>query len=333
MTASAPVRFGVLGAARITPTALLAPAAEVADARVDVIAARDPDRAEAFARAHGIPRVVRSYEELVADPDIDAVYIALPLALHHRWTLAALAAGKHVLCEKPLACNAAEAEHLGAAAAEAGRVLCEAGHWRYHPLAARIAAVVADEAFGAVRHVLARFDAPIDAGDIRYQLALGGGAAMDLGCYPVQWARFVTDEEPEVTSAEVVERIGDVDVAMAATLRFPSGAQATLSCAMNRPFAAGLVVEGDYGLLSVTNPLAPHLGHKLTVRLPAQDEGTESVAGCSTYRHQLDAFVAAVRHGRPLPTDAVDAAATLRVLDAVYRAAGLPVRTSSLCRE
>ncbi len=148
-----PLRIGLLGAARIAPFALLSPARQVPQVQVAAIAARDSERAGAFAKKHGVPRVLGSYAALIDDPAIDAIYNPLPNALHAEWTLRALAAGKHVLCEKPFTANAAEAERVAEAAAGAGRVCMEAFHYRYHPLAEHIVALVRSGELGAVRRI------------------------------------------------------------------------------------------------------------------------------------------------------------------------------------
>src|SRR5881296_1757159 len=159
--AAPPLRFGILGAARIAPMALVKPARRVPEATVLAVAARDPERARRFAARHGIPRVHQSYDALLADPEIDAVYNPLPNALHAPWTIRALAAGKHVLCEKPFAASVAEARSMAEAATRAGRVLMEAFHYRYHPLFARLRAIIGLGELGTVRHLEAHFCIPI----------------------------------------------------------------------------------------------------------------------------------------------------------------------------
>src|SRR3954467_14408500 len=144
------LRIGVLGAARIAPAALIKPASSNPSVSVDAVAARSPERAQAFATRHGIPRVHASYEELVTDPDLDAVYNPLPNGLHGRWTRAALAAGKHVLCEKPFTANAAEAREIADLGATSDRVVMEAFHYRYHPLALRIEQIIASGELGTL---------------------------------------------------------------------------------------------------------------------------------------------------------------------------------------
>src|SRR5438105_113974 len=190
--AAVPLRIGVLGAARIAPMALVRPARDVGDVRITVVAARDRSRAEAFARKHGLERAHASYDALLADPEVDAIYNPLPNSLHCEWTVRAFEAGKHVLCEKPISANAAEAERMNEAATRAGKVLGEAFHWRYHPLAARMRAILESGEIGAVRHVEVIFCIPfLLPGDIRYRLDLAGGATMDVGSYTVSIVRFL----------------------------------------------------------------------------------------------------------------------------------------------
>ncbi|OIV35328.1 hypothetical protein BIV57_22010 [Mangrovactinospora gilvigrisea] len=346
------LRIGTLGAARIAPKALVRPAREVDGVEVVAVAARDRGRAEEFAARQGVPRVHGSYRELVEDPEIDAVYNPLPNALHLPWTLAALAAGKHVLCEKPLTNNEAEARTASAAARERGLVLMEAFHYRHHPVMKRLVRLVhglpgegerlpfpgARGAIGAIQRIEARMCFPMLArGDIRYDYELGGGALMDAGCYAVHAARALglgpelgdPAAEPEVVRARAkrLRRDPRVDRAMDAELRFPSGVRARVVASLwsGRALDIGLRVIGERGEVSVFNYLAPQAGHRIRVR--AEDRSwTEHLPGEGTYTLQLRAFLAAVRDGGPNPTPAEDAIRTMRVVDAVYRGAGMPVR-------
>ena len=188
------------------------------------VAARDRDKAARFAQKHAIETVHGSYEALLADANVDAVYNPLPNGLHGNWTRAALAAGKHVLCEKPFTANADEAVEVAAVAAPSGRVVMEAFHYRYHPLAERARAILDAGELGRVRHVETWLCFPLPRfSDIRYDHALAGGALMDAGCYAVNMARLLGGEEPEVVSATAKLHRPDVDRAMRAELRFPSG--------------------------------------------------------------------------------------------------------------
>ncbi len=323
-----PLRIGILGAARIAPLALVRPARTVPGVVVAAIAARDRARARAFAARHGIARVADSYEGLVRDPEIDAVYLPLPNSLHCEWSIRALEAGKHVLCEKPLAANAAEAERMAAAAARAGRLLMEAFHYRYHPLAERIKAIVTSGELGMVRELEAHMCVPLPfPRDIRYRYELAGGATMDVGCYAVHLLRFLAGREPEVLAARARCIAPNVDRYMAADLRFPGSISGRMTCALlsGTLVRATAKVRGDTGSLWVLNPYAPQYFHLLRVR-SARGVRWERVAGEATYTHQLRAFVAAVQGGGDVPTNAWDGAANMRVIDAIYERAGLRPR-------
>ena len=330
MADSARLRIGVLGAARIAPLALVRPARSVPEVEIVAVAARDEGRARRFASRHAIPRVHAGYAELLADPGIDAVYNPLPNGLHCEWTIRALEAGKHVLCEKPLASNEDEARRMTLAAERAGRVLAEAFHWRYHPLAERMKEVVDSGALGRVRHVEASVCFPLPfPRDIRYRLDLAGGATMDAGCYAVSIVRHLAGAEPEVVAATARLASPEVDRWMRAELRFGDGRRGRVTCSL---FSTSLLrvearVIGDAGEMRVTNPVAPHFFHRLRVRTQ-QGRSSLRVAGEATYTHQLRAFARAVREGGPLPTDGAHGVANMRVIDAIYRAAGLRPRGS-----
>jgi len=330
-TTTAPLRLGILGAARIAPAALIRPARNVTEARVVAVAARDRDKAARFAAKHGIDTVHGSYDALVNDANVDAIYNPLPNALHGKWTRAALAAGKHVLCEKPFTANGDEAAEVAALAASSGRVVMEAFHYRYHPLAARVRELLDAREIGRVRRVETWLCFPLPKfSDIRYNHALAGGALMDAGCYAVHLARFLGGEEPDVVSATAKLHRPDVDRAMRAELRFPSGHTGTVHCSMwsstlLRIFAR---VEGEHGELRITNPVMPQLWHKLVVVANGKRR-VERVSKRPTYEFQLQAFCDAVLRGAPTLTPPSDAVANMRVIDAIYRAAGMHPRQPS----
>jgi predicted dehydrogenase len=324
---SEPLRFGILGAAAIAPAALVRPARELCEASVVGIAARDVKRARRFAKKHAIPKVYADYDALLAAPDVDAIYNPLPNGLHCEWTLRALSAGKHVLCEKPMASNADEARRMAEAADAAGLVLVEAFHWRYHPLAARMRVAVKSE-IGALRSLEAAMCFPLPLfGDIRYRYELGGGALMDAGCYPVNVVRYLASAEPEVVSAQAKLRSETVDRAMRADLRFPNGVIARVKCSMwsSDVLRLDAAADGQSGSMRVFNPIMPHAYHRLTLNRGGK-EVRERVGGDTTYTCQLRAFVEHVRGGATMSSDAWDAVANMRVIDAIYRAAGLPLR-------
>jgi predicted dehydrogenase len=322
------LRIGTLGAARITPGALVKPARNVADAEVVAVAARDRGRAEAFASKQGIPRVIDSYEALIADSEIDAIYNPLPNGLHAEWTIAALEAGKHVLCEKPFTANAKEAEDVAAVAERTGLVVMEAFHYRYHPLAARMREVVTSGEIGTIERIDTALCFPLPKfSDIRYQYDLGGGATMDVGSYTVHMARLLSGEEPDVVSAQAKLRTPDVDRAMRAELAFPSGHTGRITCSMWSEWVIQTFarVTGSRGEMRVINPTSPQLWHRMKVK---NDAGTrvEHFTRRPTYEFQLEAFCAAVLRGEPTLTPPADSIANMRVIDAIYVAAGMDPR-------
>lgn len=323
-----PVRIGILGAARVAPGALIIPARENDEIVVTAIAARDVARAQAFAVKWGIAQVHENYEALIADPDLDAVYNPLPNALHGKWTRAALSAGKHVLCEKPFTANAVEAREIAELAAKSDRVVMEAFHYCYHPLALRIEQIVASGELGKLQRVEAALCFPLPKfSDIRYDYGVAGGATMDVGCYAVHMARKFGGSTPEVVSAQAKLRDPQVDRAMRAELRFADGHTGRIRCSLwsSDLLAYNAKVVGDRGevRMRVLNPLAPF--RRLSVR-SAGGNRVERFPQRTSYAYQLDAFAAAVLRGQPVKTSPEDAVENMTVIDGIYRAAGLPLR-------
>lgn len=327
------VRMGILGAARIAPAALVKPAKLLDGVEVVAVAARSRARAQAFADKRGIPRVVDSYDALVDDPDIDAIYNPLPNGLHGVWTRRALAAGKHVLCEKPFTANANEAESVAEVARESGLVVMEAFHYRYHPVAQRMHDIVRSGSLGAIRHVDTAMCIPLPLPkDIRYRLDLAGGATMDTGCYAIHMNRLLAGSEPDVISARARLAKPGVDRWLRAELAYPGGVTGTMTCALwsSTLLKVSVTVTGADGALRVFNPTGPQFGHRMTVRRNGTKERVRvDGAKTATYTYQLEAFRNAVRDGAPVLTPPADSVANMRVIDAVYRAAGLPVREPS----
>jgi predicted dehydrogenase len=324
-----PIRIGVLGAAKIVPVALVHPARRVPDVQVISIAARDPKRAEGFARLFRIPRVHSTYEELLNDPGIDAIYNPLPNGLHAEWTIKALRAGKHVLCEKPFASNAKEAMEMANAASEMGKVLSEAFAYRSHPLATRMKQVVQND-LGRIRSIEARFRfLLINFSNVRYRYDLAGGALMDAGCYPLSMVRYLIGTEPRVVSARAKLIKPEVDSRMEAMLEFPDGITGHVLCDMLTPrlFDSFLHVKGDAGEMSVLGPFQPHWFHWLTIRT---SKGTYRgmIRGENAYASQLRTFARAIRGEGAISTNPNDAVHNMKLIDAVYQKAGLVLRGS-----
>ena len=320
-----PLRLGILGAARIAPKALIDPVSKLTGVEVTRIAARDPERAAAFAAEHGIAGVSQTYDEVIEADDVDIVYNPLPMSLHATWTIAALRAGKHVLCEKPFASNKAEAAEMVRVAEEEGRVLGEAFHYFYHPVFQRVLAEVTSGRIGDLVRLDSAFNTPIRKPDIRWDYATSGGSLMDLGCYPMHWVRQVVGEEPTVVSATATEGPPKIDAAIETELRFPSGVTARVASSMEAAHAVGLTIEGTEGRIEVDNPMAPQSGNQFTIETAGGTTSGPIEAGTS-YEHMVRAFVDHVVHGAQFPTQGTDSIANMAAIDAVYLAAGLPVR-------
>ena len=322
-----PLRIGTLGAAGITPAALMEPAKEIDGVVVAAVAARDRNRAEQFAERHHIPLVYDHYDSVIADDSLDVIYNPLPISHHLEYTVKALRAGKHVLCEKSFALNAREAEEMHAVAQDTGLVLIEAFHYRYHPIFQRALEIVESGTLGKLEHIDARFVVGTpNAENIRMHYDTGGGATMDMGCYPISWLRHITREEPKVVAATAKIGNPDVDLRLEVDYQLQDGLTATTVGSMCDPgFAADMEIRGSDGHMRVVNPLVPQHGNKIELTV-GTDSSEEEFTRRSTYAFQLEAFVDAVDNGTQLPTDSADAVKQMRVIDAAYLAAGMKTR-------
>lgn len=316
------LRIGILGAARVATYAMVAAAREVEGVTIQAVAARDPARAQAYAAEHGIAKIYPDYQTLIESDDVDAVYVALPPNLHARWSIAALAAGKPVLCEKPFALSMGDAESMVAAEAAHGGFLMEAQHSHYHLLSARMRAMVSGGMLGDIEAVQARFtiDLPPKDGELRFDRRVGGGALWDLGVYPLYWSRSALGTQLSVVAATQRWLKDDpaegADIVTHAWLATENGAQITIDCAFDQPFAAAIRFVGTRGWLDVRNPLAPHRGHDFRWMIDGKD-GAEEFSALSTYANQLTAFRDAVQLGTPIVTRGSDSLATMRLMVAI----------------
>jgi predicted dehydrogenase len=248
--------WGLLGTGRIT-RAILGAMPASARGRVAAVASRDVARAEAYARANNIPRWHGSYEALLANPDVDVIYNPLPNHLHAEWTIKALEAGKHVLCEKPFALTLAEVEAMYAAAQKAGRVVAEAFMYRHHPKILRTKELLDSGALGEVHFMRASFSFTLDRpDDIRWKPEMGGGALWDVGCYPVSLARYLFGA-PERVEGWQVRAPSGVDATFAGTLYFPGQRVAQIDCSFAMPYRTHAEIVGSEGGLTITRPFQP----------------------------------------------------------------------------
>ena len=313
-----PVKWGMLSTARIN-LKFLAGARESDALSVIAVASRDQAVAERYAREHGIPRAHGSYEALLADPEVEVVYISLPNSLHVEWAIRALEAGKHVLCEKPLSARAAEAERAFDVAEREGLVLMEAFMFRHNPQTARVRELVAEGAIGRLRMVRGAFSYVAgDPANVRLRVGLDGGALMDLGCYCVSAGRMLAGEPQRVTAQTVLGGDG-VDVVFVATMAFPGDVLAHFDAGLALADRDELEVVGDEGSLFLDDPW-----HCRTPLIEVRrEDGIDEIliAAADSYRLEAENMSAAVRREAPALLGRDDAVGQARAIEALYEAA------------
>ncbi len=315
------IRWGILSTANIGVKRFIPGAQKSGNGVVLAIASRDRARAEKVAAQLQIPRAYGTYQELLADPDVDAIYNPLPNSLHAEWTLAAAAAGKPVLCEKPLALDAGQARSMIEGCRERGVLLMEAFMYRFHPQHQLVQRLIEAGAVGEVRFVRSNFMfmlEPFPKSNVRLSAPLGGGALMDVGCYCVNAARMVFGREPLAGSAlwDVRAEFG-VEISLAGVLEFSEGGLATFDCGFRAPGQGAYTVVGSLGQIEVPNAFVPApTPVKVRVTGPSGLEEHE-VGGVDQYQLEAEEFADALITGRPLRIPAEDALGTLAAIEAL----------------
>jgi predicted dehydrogenase len=329
-----PVRWGVLSTAKIGMKAVVPGMRRATGSHVVAIASRDAATAAAAAAELGIPRAYGSYEALLADPEIEAIYNPLPNHLHVPWTIRAMEAGKHVLCEKPIALTAAEAETLVAAEARTGRRVAEAFMVRHHPQWRRLREIVRAGGLGEVRGIVTAFSYFLtDPANIRNQPEIGGGGLMDIGCYAITTARYLFGADPvDVVAAVDRDPVMGTDRLTSAILGFPGGRQLAFLCATQLSPVQRVTVMGTTGHAEVLLPFNAHPEREAVLVV---DDGRdlygsgvrrETFPLCDQYGLQADAFSAAIRGEAEIEFPIADAVVNMRIIEAVFRAAETGVR-------
>jgi len=349
------IRFGVFGASWIAPAAIIQPALSklnIGDAVVTAIAARDFVKATLYAKKHKIPRVLRSYQELVEDPEIEAVYIGLPNSSHKEWTIKALNNNKHVLCEKPLCSNAEEVKEIMEVAKNKNLIVMEAFHYRYHPLMKRVHQLLVTKAIGKVTYVSASLQFPIfRLSDIRFQYNLGGGSLMDNGCYTANVLRFALyaqkraeakenkETEPTEDDLKVIKASADtvfpyVDSATRADVMTADGISGSLQCSLRSIVpSVSVIIKGEgRGMMDITNFILPHmLYNKISwTDLEGMTHSEKFSREETTYAYQLQAFLRCIRTNQQPETDLNDALLNMRLIDQIYDTLGFPKRGTDI---
>ena len=324
------VRWGILGCARIAERALIPAFRAAKRAELRGIAARDAARAQAWAAKHAIPRAYPDYAALVTDPEIDAVYIPLPNHLHAEWTIRAARAGKHILCEKPLALDEREAARMFRAAGKAGVLLLEAFMYRFHPQFELGLRVLQKGEIGDIRTVRSTFTFRIASGaeDYRWTAGMGGGSLYDLGGYPVSAARTAFGAEPlSVYAAARFSAPRGIDLAAAVLLEFPKNRRALFDCAFDTSFQSAFEAAGPEGRLTLPRAFSAK-NFEVAVEVRTGDDlRTVLIPPANAYVRMIEHFQDGILRGRPLRYGEADARGNARVLTAALESArtGRPV--------
>ena len=318
------LRWGILSTAKIAEQHVVPALHESSEHVVVAVGSRDAERAADWAAANGIPTSHGSYEALLADPEVEAVYNPLPNHLHVDWSIAAIEAGKHVLCEKPLGLDTADAQRLVDAAAQSDVVVMEAFMYRFHPQWLAACEIVQSGAIGEVRTIQTFFSYfNDDPANVRHNPDWGGGALLDIGCYPISQARFVFDAEPERVNG-IIERdpTFGTDRMTSAMLDFGGGRTATFTVATQLDGFQRAQIVGTAGRIEVDIPVNSPKDRPVVVTVRTADGVDRREFGpVDQYTEQASAFGRAIRSGASAPTPLSDAIANMKVIDAVFASA------------
>jgi xylose dehydrogenase (NAD/NADP) len=317
------IRWGILGVAKINER-ILPSFARAENAELVAIASRSLERAQEAAHRSNIPRAYGSYEQLLKDRDIDVVYNPLPNTLHAEWTMKAADQGKHILCEKPLAVTADEAQKMVDHCAAQGVQLMDGFMWPHHPRTAKLRESLDKGVIGEVRRVTAAFTfkmEKLDPANIRLKPELGGGSLLDVGCYPVFGIRWIFGAEPVKVFAQARYEYG-VDVEMTGMMWFADGRMASFDCGFTLPLRMGVEIAGSDGVITLSDLWLPPHAASFHIRKPGQPEAdTVTVAGEDQIAHMLRNFSRAVQAGEPVKQAPTEGVKTLRVLEALGKSA------------
>jgi len=320
------IRWGVLGCAGIAKRSVIPGIQQSETGEVTAIASRGIEKAKLTAEELNIPKAYGSYEELLADPEIEAVYIPLPNHLHKEWTIKAAKAGKHVLCEKPLAINASEAQEMVEACEKAGVVFAEAFMYRYHPRYEMISDMIKSGEIGELRgiHGTFTFNNAKDMGNVRYKQEWGGGSLYDVGVYPISAARMLLGQEPQAATVHAFfsEEHDHVDMMASGILEFERGVALSFDCGMWADFRNTLEVVGTEGRIEVPSAFIVNQNEQDNIILFTKGERKEvEVPRLNQYALQADAMGRSILNGETLPYPSSDAILNMKVLDACLTSA------------
>lgn len=316
------LRWGIMSTAKIGRGEVIPAIQSSKNGIVTAIASRDAQKGTEFANMLGIPRAYGSYEALLDDPDIDAVYIPLPNSLHYEWTIKAARAGKHILCEKPMALNSAQCLEMGAAAKENEVLLMEAFMYRFLPRTEKLIEMVHAGTLGSLKMIQSSFTFNLSHPEnIRFNPDLGGGSLMDIGCYCVNIARSLAGEEPEAVQALAIWAPSGVDERMIGCMRFTNGLMAQFDCALTLARRESCMAAGTNGYFDVPKPFRPGDGDSYLYEHREGKEIQHHFSGCDEYQPMVEHFSDCVLNHKPVRYPATEAAANMSVIESLYLSA------------
>lgn len=321
------LRWGLLSTARINRV-LIPPLRMSARNELTAVASRDLAKAQAYASERGIPRVFGSYESMLADPDIDVIYNPLPNNMHAEWTIKAAQAGKHILCEKPMANTVEEVDAMTEAAQKAGVVLMEAFMYRHHPQTLKVKELVESGVIGKLQLIRGSFTFKIgNEEDVRLNASLGGGSIWDVGCYPISYARLIAGAEPvEVFGWQVTGQVSGVDETFTGQMKFSNGVIAQFDSGFRTPRRTHIEIVGDKGNITIESPFIAWLNERVTI-----DDGNEkrviTIPGEDLYRGEVENMAEAILDGKPTRMSLTDTRNNVATIQALLHSAkeGKPV--------
>lgn len=314
------LNWGLLSTARIN-RALIKPLRASKRTRLLGAASRSQASADAYTREWDIPRAYGSYEAMLADPEIDVIYNSLPNHLHAEWTIKALHAGKHVLCEKPLALTIKDIDAIIAASKETGKVAAEAFMYRHHAQTLKVKELVDGGAIGQLQLIKGAFTFTLTReGDIRMVKEFGGGSIWDVGCYPISYARMIVGEEPAEVFGWQVTGEGGCDESFYGQMRFGSGIQMQFDCGFKSPLRSSIEIVGTEGTISIPDPFKPGLKNEIYL-LKKDSQETMKIKGQELYLGEVDDMCNAVLNGTPNRVSLVDSRANVATILALLSSA------------
>jgi len=321
------LRWGLLSTARINK-ALFPPLRMSPRNVLSAVASRDPAKAQAYAQEHNIPRAFGSYEAMLADPDVDVIYNPLPNSLHAEWTIKAAQAGKHILCEKPLANTVEEVDAMVNAAQKAGVVLMEAFMYRHHPQTLKVKELVESGAIGRLQTIRGSFTFSLsNEDDVRLNASLGGGSIWDVGCYPISYARLIAGSEPlEVFGWQITGSRSGVDESFFGQMRFANGVYAQFDSGFRTPFRSHIELAGDKGTINIPMPFQPYENVKIILKAGDAEE-VITIPGEHLYRGEVENMADAILNGTPIRMSLQDSRGNVLTIQTLLRSAkeGRPI--------